>query len=291
MAQDVTLTTNGKTVATLDSSGPENVGKPEIRLSVGSFAQVNAADHPVPNSQRIIGFSGITVNDNTAQPQSVYGIYGEARRVAGAGPAQASEFNALNGDPTSAPSDLDPYSPFGGVTTSSWMTCGRTDLPAFPGSCSAVFPVVNNGAYFRRGIVFRSGALDPNGPLDAIAMPTGAFLSWYGDTNSKVSDVVGAKRGTSSGQVSLRARNDAQTMIDVSLHGHGNNSFAPSGAIDLGAFASRWNTMYAANINLTQNTPASSSATCATGQIWADASYIYVCAATNTIKRAALTSF
>jgi len=40
-----------------------------------------------------------------------------------------------------------------------------------------------------------------------------------------------------------------------------------------------------------QSTPASSSAACTAGQMWTDASYIYVCTATNTIKRAALSSF
>ena len=38
-------------------------------------------------------------------------------------------------------------------------------------------------------------------------------------------------------------------------------------------------------------TPASSSAACTAGSIWADASFVYVCTALNTIKRAALTSF
>ena len=38
-------------------------------------------------------------------------------------------------------------------------------------------------------------------------------------------------------------------------------------------------------------TPASSSATCTTGDREADASYVYVCTATNTWKRAALSSF
>lgn len=42
---------------------------------------------------------------------------------------------------------------------------------------------------------------------------------------------------------------------------------------------------------VTPSTPASSSAACAAGQIWSDASYVYVCTATNTIKRAALSSF
>lgn len=39
------------------------------------------------------------------------------------------------------------------------------------------------------------------------------------------------------------------------------------------------------------STPASSSATCAAGQMWADTGFVYVCTATNTIKRATLSSF
>jgi hypothetical protein len=39
------------------------------------------------------------------------------------------------------------------------------------------------------------------------------------------------------------------------------------------------------------SSPASSSATCTAGQMWADATYFYVCTATSTIKRAALTTF
>jgi len=38
-------------------------------------------------------------------------------------------------------------------------------------------------------------------------------------------------------------------------------------------------------------TPASSQQTCAPGQMWADANYVYVCTAPNTIKRAALNTF
>ena len=39
------------------------------------------------------------------------------------------------------------------------------------------------------------------------------------------------------------------------------------------------------------STPGSSSVACAVGQMWTDASYIYVCTATNTIKRSTLSSF
>jgi hypothetical protein len=38
-------------------------------------------------------------------------------------------------------------------------------------------------------------------------------------------------------------------------------------------------------------TPASSGAACTAGAQWADATFVYVCTATNTIKRIALTTF
>lgn len=41
----------------------------------------------------------------------------------------------------------------------------------------------------------------------------------------------------------------------------------------------------------TLTTPVSSHQTCTAGQMWADADYVYVCTAANTIKRAALSSF
>ena len=39
------------------------------------------------------------------------------------------------------------------------------------------------------------------------------------------------------------------------------------------------------------STPANSSAACTAGQIWADTTYLYVCTATNTIKRTPLSTF
>ena len=43
-------------------------------------------------------------------------------------------------------------------------------------------------------------------------------------------------------------------------------------------------------LQVAPSTPANSSAACTAGQIWVDATYVYVCTATNTIKRAALSS-
>jgi hypothetical protein len=50
-------------------------------------------------------------------------------------------------------------------------------------------------------------------------------------------------------------------------------------------------TLHEDTFNIKLRTPASSSANCIAGDIWADSNYIYVCTATNKIKRSALGSF
>jgi hypothetical protein len=45
------------------------------------------------------------------------------------------------------------------------------------------------------------------------------------------------------------------------------------------------------SVDATQFTPPSSTAACDRGAIWSDATYIYVCVASGTIKRAALSTF
>jgi hypothetical protein len=50
-------------------------------------------------------------------------------------------------------------------------------------------------------------------------------------------------------------------------------------------------TLHEDTLNVRLSTPAKSSSTCISGNIWADTTYVYVCTATNTIKRATLSSF
>ncbi len=61
--------------------------------------------------------------------------------------------------------------------------------------------------------------------------------------------------------------------------------------IGLSQFVCRAEYVFRRLPRLPQTTPANSSATCTPGQLWADANYVYSCTATNTIKRAALSSF
>lgn len=74
--------------------------------------------------------------------------------------------------------------------------------------------------------------------------------------------------------------------------------FGQDNTYDLGAFAAnRPRTGYfgtsvvAPKVQITLATPASSADACTAGQMWADTGFVYVCSATNTIKRAALSTF
>ncbi len=44
-------------------------------------------------------------------------------------------------------------------------------------------------------------------------------------------------------------------------------------------------------VSTVPSTPASSNASCTTGQMWSDSSYIYVCTAPNVVKRVSLAAF
>lgn len=78
----------------------------------------------------------------------------------------------------------------------------------------------------------------------------------------------------------------------------GNGSIIPGGAngvsagcaLSVGTSGFPMSDLYSANLSLTPSTWADTQ-TCTAGQIAVDGSYIYVCTATNTVKRAALSAF
>jgi hypothetical protein len=73
--------------------------------------------------------------------------------------------------------------------------------------------------------------------------------------------------------------NDANGQLTINTVTGGNLQVNANGVYTTGGF----------HVNLA--TPASSSAPCTAGQIGADAKYVYVCVATNSWKRSALSSF
>ena len=72
----------------------------------------------------------------------------------------------------------------------------------------------------------------------------------------------------------------------------GSTSTAGNEGGDLGARTGYFGTSVVTPVvQLTLATPTTSGDTCTAGTFWADANYLYVCTATNTIKRAALSAF
>ena len=114
--------------------------------------------------------------------------------------------------------------------------------------------------------------------LDMQGAATGSFTSHsYGNTEFQIfgsgaADYLAVASGGGFGQV-IAQGSDTNVGVKLVPKGTG-NVIVSSGAIQL-----------------PQTTPANSSATCTAGAIYADASYLYACTATNTWKRAALSSF
>lgn len=125
------------------------------------------------------------------------------------------------------------------------------------------------------------------------------FQSTAGST-SRLEAPNGILLPTGSG--ALQIRDGAATPVNVmSVTGSGSTASTNFGAA--GSFA--WFTSGGQMATLTNtgsfnilekfssplNTPANSTSACATGQMWADTNFIYVCTTTNNIRRATLNSF
>ncbi len=85
--------------------------------------------------------------------------------------------------------------------------------------------------------------------------------------------------GFGTSQNNVRMINDANGQLTINTVTGGNLQVNANGVYTTGSF----------HVNLA--TPSSSSAPCTAGQIGADTTYFYVCVATNTWKRTALSSF
>jgi hypothetical protein len=124
--------------------------------------------------------------------------------------------------------------------------------------------IVASSAYL--GSVYLNG--DPiNGTID-VGNPANSLATPYINLN-----------GFGTSQNNVRMINDANGQLTIDTVTGGNLQVNGNGVFTTGSF----------HVNLA--TPSSSSAPCTAGQIGADAKYIYVCVATNTWKRSALSSF
>lgn len=151
--------------------------------TIGKIASVGGSrcsDNPNAGDMGCIGGEFFVNNDNTSYVQYAWGIYGEARRQAGAGTTQ-HEIDIAN---LGSVVDIAPASgqtvgnTFGLNIASGAELGGATDV-------SAGLLFWNNGAAFRKGIVFGNTSLTSTGGYQsAIAFASGNRMEWYDASNA-----------------------------------------------------------------------------------------------------------
>lgn len=148
------------------------------------------------------------------------------------------------------------------------MDCGKgnTVLPTAK-ACSTALEVINNGGRYLTGVMFGADALapQPDGLGEALAFGPSQALKWYALPGQPPAWTFAY---TGSGQSLGNA---------ITLNDSGMNVTGPMIAASFRATA-----LY---------TPPTSGATCSTGQFSDDTGYHYVCVATNTWKRVALSTW
>ena len=125
-----------------------------------------------------IGVIGVGVGDQTTGSGPVYAFYGLCQKQsAGSGPCYGMEI-----DPSSTASThaSDPFRQ--GDVIGIQDACGGRYPSAGLVNCSAAMQIEPNGARFRQGIVFASGAVATSGY--SLLMPTGLLQAWYGAAGS-----------------------------------------------------------------------------------------------------------
>lgn len=150
-------------------------------------------------SEGTISQASFTINDNTAAPQTSYAIYGDAIRNRGAGTTHFFEGDIVN---RGSVVDISPQSPFvTGATHNLWLASGG-QVPDAQDASSAI-GIVNNGAKFRKGIVFHqtalAGADGKAGLGEAISLGKGHFLQWYNAVGNSTSAIIGAVSSATRG--------------------------------------------------------------------------------------------
>lgn len=159
----------------------------------GVVGASRASDVQSPGQNLPIGGAFVGLNDVVGQAsQQGYGIYVEARNVAGCTGTCVNEFEGIN------------LSGLGGVITPYGMGCEGMVVPVWigsggsqpyaarpemPGPSQAAIGVLKNGTTFNAGIVFGAdsltGANGTTGTATAIAMGSGHALVWYGPTGAQ----------------------------------------------------------------------------------------------------------
>jgi hypothetical protein len=165
----------------------ESIAEVSVTSATGQIALLGASrtgDNTAANFAGI-GIAGYGINTNVTNPEPSWAAYLESRRESGTGPALGAEIDIYS---ATSPYSLDPYQSFTSSTghaVNLWLTSGGGGTPAgLDISAGIVFHP--NPAKFYRGIVFRSGALDPTFN-EAVSLPSGANIGWYSGAATRTS--------------------------------------------------------------------------------------------------------
>ncbi|GAC1042243.1 beta strand repeat-containing protein [Rhizobium sp. No.120] len=154
------------------------------------------------SQSQVIAATGVGVNNNSgntgASGNQAWGGYFEGWRdttTAGNGGAYGIEADAIN---LVGIADTDPYSQSGDQTISAQLASGGEVSGAF--DATAAINIQNNGAAYRKGIVFGSnsitGSNGTSGSGIAIAFGYGHTMQWYGAAGVQTSSIL--SNGTTS---------------------------------------------------------------------------------------------
>ncbi|WP_407529451.1 hypothetical protein [Methylobacterium oryzisoli] len=262
----------------------------------------------------------LAYNNNTTNPQGMWGIYITGGRIAGTG-SWANEIDVFNASNTVV--KLTPYtsSATAGVTLGLAIQSGGEAVeapggtPAFPqlSAATAALLIAGNGSTFDRGIVFRQLTISDTFPK-AIDLPANYRMRWTHDASDQTEAFISANVGDYSKAIGLQFNSIGAAFQDPTLSGtYGMIQWVPNVAnyptlaggptggpvyfaangpdanIDVLIAPKGVGALVMPSISLLPlGTPPNSGAQCRPGQIAADASYLYVCRATNDWRRIAL---
>lgn len=121
-------------------------------------------------------------------------------------------------------------------------------------------------------------------PTGDISTDNGSYIN----TTANAGLVLGSPQTANTPIINMYSSGNggASNHYDVQIEAEGGTPVQGQGTLNITA-----SQVIAPGLVTTQSTPGSSSAVCTAGAIWSDATYLYVCTATNTIKRAALSTF
>ncbi|RMB25746.1 hypothetical protein C8J47_3696 [Sphingomonas sp. PP-F2F-G114-C0414] len=163
-----------------------------------------------------------------------------------------------------------------GITPAIWIAAGA----GYAGTTnsSAAIGIIDNGAKFEKGIVFSSTALAPrpDARMEALSLAPRQTISFYDASGKIIGNLYGRDAATGGDSMGLTFGGGA--MVVENNRG---DAILTAGQ----------SSVTIASLRIQPRTPVNSSAACETGQITADADFVYVCTAPDRWKRSGLAAF